>query len=506
MAKFYITTAIDYPNASPHIGTAFEKIGADAMARWRRFAGDDVFFLMGNDENSQKVVEKAEELKLDGQAFCDQMAEKFKATWAKLGLSFDRFIRTTEKEHHAGAQEIFRRIIKKGDIYKGMYKSWYCIGCESRKTEKDLVEGRCPNHPDRELEWIEEENWFFRLTAYRDRVHDLVKNTDFVVPEIRRNEVLATLEEGLEDISVSRAKATWGVPIPDDPSQVIYVWFDALINYVTGIGFPDERHTKWWPADVHVIGKDITRFHCIIWPAMLMAADIAVPKQVFAHGFVYVSGQKASKSGRKIDPEEVADKHGADALRYFLLREIAFDNDGNFSWEKFIQRYNSELANDLGNLLHRTLNMIHRYLGGTIPGRTAQLAPDGAFKEALLGLPDRVSALMDKWQFHMALAEIFECVRRANTYLEATSPWTRNKEGKKDEVAAALGNAAEALRILAILLAPFLPASADRMWEQLGLEGKATEARLDDARAWDYIKAGTPVTKGKPLFPRIEDE
>ncbi len=504
MSKFYITTAIDYPNASPHIGTAYEKIGADAQARWRRLRGDDVFFLMGNDENSQKVAEKAQELGLDPLVYCDEMERKFRSAWSKLSLSFDRFIRTTESAHHRGAQEIFERLRKRGDVYKGPYRSWYCVGCESRKTEKDLVDGQCANHPNRKLEWIEEENWFFRLTAYRDRIREVVKGTSFVEPAVRRNEVLAVLEEGLEDISISRAKTKWGVPVPGDPDHVLYVWFDALINYITGAGFPDgPEFARWWPCDVHVVGKDITRFHCIIWPAMLLGADVPIPKRVFAHGFVYLAGEKISKSGRRLDPAKAADRFGGDALRYFLLREIAFDNDGDFSWEKFVERFNGELANELGNLLNRVVTMAEKNLGGILERPAVSLPQDASMREFLVSLADRVAPQYDRFEYHFALGKIWEAIRAANRYLDETRPWTLAREGKRDGVAASLYSAAEALRIIALLASPVLPTTADRIGEQLGL-GAVSDGKIAAARSWDVLPSGTRVRLGPPLFPRLD--
>jgi methionyl-tRNA synthetase len=399
-------------------------------------------------------------------------------------------------------QEIFKRLMAKGDVYKGLYKGLYCVGCEARKTEKDLVNGRCKDHPSRPIEQREEENYFFKLTAYRDRVRDVIKSGQFVVdPVIRRNEVLAVLEEGLEDISVSRAKTSWGVPVPGDPNHVVYVWFDALINYITGVGFPGP--TTWWPADVHIIGKDITRFHCIIWPAMLIGAGVELPKKVFAHGFVYLSGEKISKSGKRLDPAKVADKFGGDALRYFLLREIAFDNDGDFTWEKFAERFNGELANGLGNLLNRVVAMTEKNLGGVFTDAVAELPQDGALKERLASLAARVTPHYDAYAFHVALNEIFEGIYQANRYLDDTKPWTLAKQGKTAEVAGSLRNAAEALRILAILLQPVIPATCAKIWGQLGL-GPIAAARLDDARSWGRIKAGTRVNKAAALFPRLD--
>jgi methionyl-tRNA synthetase len=511
MAKFYITTAIDYANANPHLGHALEKIGADCIARWRRLCGDEVFFLLGNDEHSQNVATKAAELGLSPLAYCDRMEERFRTAWSRLDIRFDRFIRTSEPAHHKAAQEIFRRLRAKGDIYRGMYKSWYCVGCEARKTEKDLVDGKCPNHPATPLKWIEEENYFFRLTKYRDAVLALVRDGGLVRPDSRRNEVLAVLNEGLEDISVSRSKTTWGVPVPDDPGAVIYVWFDALINYITGAGFPDDpSFGRLWPADVHIIGKDITRFHSIIWPAMLMAADLPPPRLVHAHGFVYaVKGTerfKMSKSlGTAVDPIQVVDKFGADALRYFLMREVGFENDGDFTWDKFFDRHNSDLANDLGNLLNRVVSMTHRYLGGKLPEPGPERASDKALREAATGLVSKVAPLWDRYLVPQALEEIWSQVRRTNTYLEETRPWTASKEGRTADVAASLRSGAEALRIFALLLSPVIPATAGRMWDQLGLgAGALASARLDSASRWGYIGSNATLGSAAPLFPRID--
>ena len=512
MPKYYITTAIDYANASPHLGHALEKIGADCIARWRRLRGDDVYFMLGNDEHSQNVATKAAEVGLEPRAYCDRMEERFRAAWSKLDVRFDRFIRTTEPAHHRAAQEIFRRLQAKGDIYKGLYKSWYCVGCEARKTEKDLVDGKCPNHPTTPLKWIEEENWFFRLTKYRDAVLALVRDTPFVRPDSRKNEVLAVLNEGLEDISVSRSKTTWGVPVPGDPDSVIYVWFDALINYVTGAGFPDDPATfaRRWPADVHVIGKDITRFHSIIWPAMLLAADLAPPKHIHAHGFVYaVKGTerfKMSKSlGTAVDPIQAADKFGADVLRYYLMKYVGFENDGDFTWDTFFVKHNSDLANDLGNLVNRVVSMTHRYLGGKLPAAEAERAPDRALREGIIGLADRIAPLWDKFQFPQALEEILVQVRKGNAFLEETRPWTAAKEGRLADIVASLRTGAEALRILALLLYPVMPGTCGKIWDQLGLGAAAlASARLDSAREWGYIKPDAPLGSPVPLFPRID--
>ena len=521
MNKFYITTAIDYVNSSPHVGTAYEKIGADALARWKRLCGYNTFFLMGQDEHSTNVEKKAVALGLGPLDYCNKMEEEFRKVWAKLNVSFDDFIRTTSPIHKETVQKIFNRINSSGDIYKGTYKGWYCVSCEAYKKETELIDGKCPNHKS-PPKWIEEENYFFKLTNYRDKLLNYVqKNPTFIMPNIRRNEILNVLQEGLDDISISRASTKWGVPIPQDESHVIYVWFDALINYLSGVGFEDNtnRFSTFWPADVHVIGKDITRFHCIIWPAMLLSAGLPLPKTIFGHGFVYVKGQKMSKTlGTVIDPSNVADKYGADALRYFLLREIAFDNDGDFTWEKLIERYNSDLANDLGNLLHRTLNMINKYQDGVITVTSEAAEPvDDNLKNCLLTLAEKVEPLMENLAFHNALAVIWEQVNRVNRYIEETSPWTLSKNNKKSRLQTVLYNTIEAIRILATLLSPFIPTTSTKIWEQIGLNPAdmqtqknvdliKTSVTLDTAKRWDYIKTGTKVKKGEPLFPRIDED
>lgn len=511
MGKFYITTAIDYVNSTPHVGTSYEKILADAMARWRRLRGDEVFFLMGNDEHSQNVAAEAARQGLAPKDYCDRMEEKFRRTWSRLEISYDRFIRTTEPAHHRSCQEIFRKIREKGDLRKDLYRGLYCFGCEARKTESELQNGRCPNHPGTPLSRLDEENYFFSLSRYAGPLRDLLRTPGFVRPASRANEMLSLIDQGLEDLSISRRSTAWGIPLPDDPDQVMYVWFDALINYVTGAGFPDERDrfTRLWPADAHVVGKDITRFHAVVWPAMLLSAGLEPPRQIAVHGFVYVrrgdERLKMSKSlGTSVDPAEVADRFGADALRYFLLREVAFGQDGDFTWDKFTARYNDELADDLGNLLNRIVSMAERYLGGVfeIPGEA--LPADATLQEKAFGLADRVAPLMDGWEFHSALAEIFETVRVINAYVEAAAPWTLQKQGRRGEVAGVLRRAAEALRAVAVLLSPFLPGTSRRILEQLGLPG--LPLRFEVAKAPECIKMGTRVHRGDVLFPKIDAE
>jgi len=509
MAKYFLTTAIDYVNSVPHVGTSYEKILADVLARWKRLKDDDVFFLMGNDEHSQQVANKAAELKLDPRAYCDQMEGKFRETWGKLDLSFDRFIRTTEPAHYRACQEVFRRIRAKGDIRKALYKGLYCIGCEARKTESELADGKCPNHPNTPLERREEENYFFLLSRYAEPLRKLIGRGDFIEPAFRANEMLSVINQGLEDISISRRTSTWGVPIPDDPDQVMYVWFDALINYITGAGFPDdmERFHRLWPADCHVIGKDITRFHTVIWPAMLMSAGIEPPRKVAVHGFVYVrKGDqrfKMSKTlGTVIDPNLVADRFTPDALRNFLLAEVAFGQDGDFTWDSFFSRINSDLADKLGNLLRRIVSMAEQYQGGVLTPKGAPLPQDAALRETVGGLADRIAPLMERLEFHTALAETWKAVTATNGHIEAAAPWKLAKQGKKEEVAGVLYRSAEALRILAILLSPFIPRAARGILEQLGIP--ECPLRLEVAREWEYIKGETRVRKGPVLFQKID--
>jgi methionyl-tRNA synthetase len=507
VARFYLTTAIDYANGDPHLGHALEKIGADVIARHQRAAGHDVHFMIGMDEHGQKVAQTAAAEGSDPQAFTDRIAARFLATWAKLGISHDQFIRTTTPHHKAGVQALIRRIAERNpdDFYEQRYRGLYCVGCEAFKQPADVVEGRCALHPTRTLEEVEERNWFFRLSRYAPflRAH-IEANPHFVQPASRRNEILGLLDQGLEDVSASRARLSWAVPFPlplsTGETQGTYVWFDALPNYLTGTGFPDGDWASRWPAQLHVIGKDITRFHVLIWPAMLHAAGLDLPHQVWAHGFVQLGGERFSKSaGVKLDLHEAIDRYGADAFRYVLLREVPFDGDGNFSWERFEERYTADLANALGNLASRAVAMVEKYRGGAVP---AAAAPDDEAGDHV----DLAAyhAAMDGsrgWLLHEGITAVARQVARANEYTQATAPWQLAKDAAN---AAALDVVlASLIRRLArvcVQLAPFMPHKCAELWQALGGPGDVHAVRLDRVPALDA--AGWHVTKGMPLFPR----
>jgi len=512
--KFYITTAIDYVNSLPHIGTAYEKIGADALARWHRMLGDEVHFQMGNDEHSVNVARAAEDAGKSPKAYCDEMRVKFEDVWRRLEISYDGFIQTSDPRHEKGVQKLLKTIMDNGDIERRKYEGWYCESCEAFLTEKDLENGMCPNHKSKP-KWLAEENYFFKLTKYRDRLlSHIEKNPEFILPDIRRNEIVSFLREGLQDISVSRASVEWGIPVPHDPDHVVYVWFDALINYITAMGYGwDERlFEKWWPADVHVIGKDITRFHCIIWPAMLMSAGIELPRTVFGHGFVYLKGEKMSKTlGNVVTPFDVIDKYGADSLRYYLLREGGFGRDGDFTWEHFIERYNGDLANGIGNLVSRTVGMATRYCDSSI----APAKADGAseLRAAAEGLPAKVIESLDhrtgEVAFHQALASIWEVIAAADRHINENKPWEMAKAGRTDDIKRVLWEVASAIRTITVMLYPFMPSSAERIWEAMGMDAFGSLAEQSpDAKslAWGSLASEIKVKPGGGLFPRIEEE
>jgi methionyl-tRNA synthetase len=505
VSRFYLTTAIDYVNSRPHLGTAYEKIAADVIARYKRLCGVETRLMLGNDEHSQNVFKKAAEEGLDPLAYCDQMEEVFRAAWRRLDISFDDFIRTTEPRHKAGVTALTQRIYDVGDIYEGVYEGWYCVGCEAFKQEKDLVDGKCPLHPTTTPQWIREKNYFFRLSKYQQPLLDhFSRHPEFLQPDNRRNEILRLIEGGLEDISVSRAGQAWGIALPFDPASVVYVWFDALINYASGVGLGGDaaQFERWWPADLHVIGKDITRFHAVIWPAMLLSAGLALPRQIFGHGFISVGGQRMSKSlGTAIDPIEAADRFGADALRLFLIKEIAFGGDGDFSWTRFDERYNVDLANNLGNLVSRVAAMAHRYRQGALRAGVGGPGP-------LAGLAAEVTVdyrrAMDGLALHEGAAAAYRLLDATNEFIAATTPWALAKDpAAADQLSQVLFDAAEAIRVAAVLLSPIMPASSTEILRRLG-EG-AGPLNLDRDGSWRSDGERVLVQDG-PLWPRKESQ
>ena len=509
MSTYFLTTAIDYANGDPHIGHAYEKIGADAIARYRRLRGDDVHFLIGMDEHGQKVEQTAAQQGVEPQALVDDLAARFTAMWEKLGISNDQFIRTTDPMHRAGVQALILRIFERNpdDFYEKAYEGWYCVGCEAFKADAEIVDGKCVLHPTRTLEWVEERNWFFRLSKYTDVLRALLSNNvQFLQPESRRNEMLALIDRGLEDVSASRSRLTWGIPFPRPLSsgeqQTTYVWFDALPNYLTATGFPHATGPATWPAQLHIVGKDITRFHAIIWPAMLAAAGLPFPERVWGHGFVLLGGERFSKSaGVRLDVDEAIARHGADAFRYFLLREVPFDGDGSFSFERFDDRYNADLANAWGNLVSRVVAMVLQYRGGIVP---AGVRDDGDVIDELV--IDSYHAAMNGsrgFLLHDALTHAMACVARGNEYVQMMQPWWLSKQPDDDSRRAldsVLSSLVRQLARQAVLLAPFMPGKAQDVWEQIGGPGVVLAQRYDQLRTLDAT--GWAVTKGASLFPK----
>jgi methionyl-tRNA synthetase len=506
VSRFYLTTAIDFVNSRPHLGTAYEKIAADVIARYRRLAGCETRFLMGNDEHSQNVYRRAVEQGLEPLAYCDIMEREFRAAWSALDISFDDFIRTTEPRHAAGVVEMVRRIQASGDIYEGSYEGYYCVSCEAFKQEKDLVAGRCPLHPSLTPQWIKEKNYFFRLSKYQPSLlQHFADHPEFLQPETRQNEILRLLEGGLEDISVSRAGQSWGIPLPFDPASVVYVWFDALINYASaaGLGADEAGFARWWPADLHIIGKDITRFHTVIWPAMLMSAGLALPRQVFGHGFMTVNGQRMSKSlGNVIDPVDAVARLGVgpDPLRLYLTKEVPFGGDGDFSWERYDERYNVDLANNLGNLVSRVSAMAGRYANSRLKaaGPSAGILP-GVVSEA----GRRYRAAMDRLELHEGAAAAFRIVDAANGFIAETAPWNLAKDpAAGDRLASVLFDAAEAVRVAAVLLSPFMPGSSAEILRRVGAAtAGAAGPGLDRDGVW-RAEGDRAIVQEGPLWPR----
>ncbi len=511
--KFYITTPIYYPSDKLHIGHTYCTVATDAMARYKRMTGHDVIFLTGTDEHGQKIEDKAKEAGVTPQQFVDNIVTGERGVqdlWRLMNISNDRFIRTTDDYHVEAIQKIFKKMYENGDIYKGSYKGKYCKPCESFWTESQLVDGKCPDC-GREVEDAEEEAYFFRLSKYADRVQDLLENTDFLEPRSRVNEMVNNfIKPGLEDLCVSRTSFTWGVPVDFDPGHVVYVWVDALFNYTTALGFMNGKYDDYeayWPADVHFVGKEIVRFHSIIWPAMLMSMDMPLPKKVFGHGWLLLDGGKMSKSkGNVVDPYVLAEKFGVDALRFFLLRTFPFGSDGNFSNEALISTINVDLANDLGNLLSRTVSMVDKYFGGTLPAVQCEDAEKDAELVGLIaGLRALYEEQMEKYAFQNALAEIFRVISRANKYIDENTPWTlaKDMDANGSRLARVMYNLLEVLRVSAILLTPFMPATSAEVLKQIG----ACEccSTWEAAGVYGALKAEAAVQRGANLFPRIDE-
>ena len=506
---FYVTTPIYYVNDVPHIGHAYTTVAADVLARWKRLNGYRVHFLTGTDEHGQKVARAAEEAGRTPKEHVDGIIPRWQELLELLHISNDDFIRTTEARHTERVQEFMQRLYDKGDLYTASYSGPYCVRCEAYYTVEELIDGElCPIHK-LPVERLEQENWFFRLSKYGDdllRLYD--ENPQFVQPDVRLNEVRSFVEAGLEDISASRSAFDWGVSVPWEPGHVFYVWFDALLNYATavGLGVDEEQFSTWWPANVHLIGKDIVRFHAVYWPAMLMAAGIEVPRQVYAHGFLLVGGEKMGKSNATgIRPAELVDHFGVDCYRYYFLREISFGQDGSFSWESMEQRYTTDLANDFGNLANRTLNMVMSYCEGAVPEPTGAAGDAEAALAADLETAMAGMAGIDTLDFKKALEDLWVFVSGVNRYIEARAPWKQNKQGQTDDLARTLYTAIDALRIISVLISPVMPVAAERLWAKLGLPEALLQQRLPDAAQWGLTPAGVAVDRGEVLFPKLDE-
>ncbi|MBF2056158.1 MAG: methionine--tRNA ligase [Cyanobacterium sp. T60_A2020_053] len=521
--KFALTTPLYYVNGLPHIGSAYTTIAADTSARYQRLCAQEVLLITGTDEHGQKIQRTAEEKGIEPQLHCDEISATFKTLWQKLDIQYDRFIRTTNPRHNPIVEEFFHRVEKQGDIYLDQQKGWYCVACEEFKEERELLEnGNCAIHSNRKAEWRDEENYFFRLSRYQEKLEQFYQeNPDFIQPESRRNEVLNFVKQGLQDFSISRVNMTWGIPIPTDNNHTIYVWFDALLGYITALLEENDEPTlenalkKWYPFQLHLIGKDILRFHAVYWPAMLMSAHLPLPKRVFGHGFLTKDGQKMGKSlGNTLDPFALVHKYGADAVRYYFLKEIEFGKDGDFNETRFINTINADLANDLGNLLNRSLGMLSKYCQDSYPHITGEaIDDDNPVKIIGLNLNHKVNNAYENNQFHLVCEEVFTLIRRCNKYIDESAPWTLYKQKQQNEVEKILYTVLESVRLSALLLAPIIPNISNQIYGQLGFNYDFNNKNLSMEHPelkthflWGRLSLNKDLQRGAPIFARIETD